>query len=86
VESTIRIHTSILLPSCARLFCLLFSRISCFLLNLRPPSTAMAAELPSSWFRMMGSLASLRQLMWWQSPGLTLKMKHGIALLANMAP
>jgi hypothetical protein len=32
----------------------------------------------------MGSLASLRQLMGWQAPGLTPKLKHGAASLANM--
>jgi hypothetical protein len=86
VESAIRIHTSIVLPSCTRLFCLLFSRTSCFLLNLRPPSTVLAAELPSSWFRTTGSLANLRRLMGWQVPGLTPKLKHRIAPLANMEP
>jgi hypothetical protein len=85
-ESTIQIHTSILLPSCARLFCLLFSHASCFLLNLQPPSTAMATELPSLWFRTMGSLASLRWLMVWQAPGLEPRLKRGIMSLANMEP
>jgi hypothetical protein len=86
VESTIRIHTSIVLPSCTCLFCLLFSRTSCFLLNLRPPSTVLAAELSSSWFRTTGSLANLRRLMGWQVPGLTPKLKHRIAPLSNMEP
>jgi hypothetical protein len=84
VESTIQIHTSILLPSCVRLFCLLFSCASCFLFNLRPPSTTMAAELPSSRFRTTGSLASLRWLMGWQASGLEPRLKRGIASLANM--
>jgi hypothetical protein len=34
-----------------------------FLRDLRSPSTAMAAELPPSWFKTTGSLASLRRLM-----------------------
>jgi hypothetical protein len=86
VESAIRIHTSILLSSCTRLFCLLFSCASWFLLNPRPPSIAMAVELPPSRFRTTGSLASLRRLMGWQAPGLTSKLKHGVASLANMGP
>jgi hypothetical protein len=54
-----------------------------FLHNLRPPSTAMAVELPPSQFKTMGSLASLR-LMGWQAPGLACKVKSGAASLANM--
>jgi hypothetical protein len=46
----------------------------------------MAAELPPAWFKTMGSLASLRRLMGWQAPGLAPKLKHGVALLANMRP
>jgi hypothetical protein len=46
----------------------------------------MAAELPSSRFRTMGSLASLRRLMGWQAPGFEPRLKHGIASLANMEP
>jgi hypothetical protein len=84
MESTIQIHTSILLQFCAPLFWLLFSRASFFLLNLRPPPTAMAAELPSSQFRTTGSLASLRRLMGWQAPSLAPKLKCGIAPLVNM--
>jgi hypothetical protein len=57
---------------------------SWFLHNLQPPSTAMAAELPPSRFKTMGSLASLRQLMGWQAPGLTSRLKNGAASLANM--
>jgi hypothetical protein len=83
-ESTIWIHTSILLPSCAHLFCRLFPRASCFLLNFRPPSTTMAAELLSSRFRTMGSLANLRRLMGWQAPGFEPRLKCGITSLANM--
>jgi hypothetical protein len=44
----------------------------------------MAAELPPSWFKTTGSLASLRRLMGWQAPGLTCKVKSGAASLANM--
>ena len=44
----------------------------------------MAAELPPSRFKTTGSLASLRQLMGWQAPGLTCKVKSGAASLANM--
>jgi hypothetical protein len=44
----------------------------------------MAAELPPSWFKTTGSLASLRWLMGWQAPGLTCKVKSGAASLANM--
>jgi hypothetical protein len=54
--------------------------------DLRPPSTAMAAELPPSRFKTMGSLASLRRLMGWQAPGLACKVKSGAASLANMRP
>jgi hypothetical protein len=46
----------------------------------------MAAELPPSRFKMTGSLASLRQLMGWQVPSLTCKVKSGAASLANMRP
>jgi hypothetical protein len=46
----------------------------------------MVAELPPSRFKMMGSLASLQWLMGWQVPGLTSKLKHGAASLANMRP
>jgi hypothetical protein len=35
----------------------------------------MAAKLPPSWFKMTGSLSSLAP-----------KLKHGVALLANMRP
>jgi hypothetical protein len=55
-----------------------------FLRDLRPPSTAMAAELPPSRFKTTGSLASLRRLMGWQAPGLACKVKSGAASLANM--
>jgi hypothetical protein len=55
-----------------------------FLHDFQPPSTATAAELPPSWFKMTGSLASLRRLMGWQAPGLTCKVKSGAASLANM--
>jgi hypothetical protein len=57
-----------------------------FLHDLRPPSTAMAAELPPSRFKTTGSLASLQRLMGWQAPGLTCKMKSGATSLANMRP
>jgi hypothetical protein len=57
-----------------------------FLHDLRPPSTAMATELPPSRFKMTGSLASLQWLMGWQAPGLTCKVKSGAASLANMRP
>jgi hypothetical protein len=57
-----------------------------FLRDLRPPSTVMAAELPPSWFKTTGSLASLRQLMGWQAPSLACKVKSGAVLLANMRP
>jgi hypothetical protein len=46
----------------------------------------MAAKLPPSWFKMTGSLSSLRRLMGWQVLGLAPKLKHGVALLANMRP
>jgi hypothetical protein len=46
----------------------------------------MAAELPPSWFKMTGSLASLRWLMGWQAPALASKVKNGAASLANMRP
>jgi hypothetical protein len=44
----------------------------------------MAAELPSSWFRTMGSLTSLQRLMGWQAPGFEPRLKRRIASLANM--
>jgi hypothetical protein len=84
VESAIRIYTSTFLPSCAHLFLPL--ALPRLFLSPQPPSTAMAAELPSSRFRTTGSLASLRQLMGWQAPGLAPKLKRGIAPLANMVP
>jgi hypothetical protein len=46
----------------------------------------MAAELPPSWFKMTGSLDSLRWLMGWQAPGLMCKVKSGAASLDNMRP
>jgi hypothetical protein len=46
----------------------------------------MAAELPPSRFKTMGSLASLRWLMGWQALGLTCKVKSVAASLANMRP
>jgi hypothetical protein len=46
----------------------------------------MAAELPPSRFKTTGSLASLRQLMGWEAPGLTCMVKSGAASLANMRP
>jgi hypothetical protein len=64
VELSARIDTPILLPFApiSFVFC-----SSWFLHSLRPPSTAMAAELPPSRFKMTGSLASLRRLMGWQA-------------------
>jgi hypothetical protein len=44
----------------------------------------MAAELPPSRFKTMGSLASLRRLMGWQVPDLAPKPNHGATSLANM--
>jgi hypothetical protein len=44
----------------------------------------MAAELPPSRFKMTDSLASLRWLVGWQTPGLACKVKSGAAPLANM--
>jgi hypothetical protein len=49
-----------------------------FLHDLRPPSTAMAAELPPWRFKMTGSL------MGWQAPGLACQVKSGAVSLANM--
>jgi hypothetical protein len=46
----------------------------------------MVAELPPSWFKTTGSLASLRQLMRWQAPDLVCKVKSGAASLTNMRP
>jgi hypothetical protein len=46
----------------------------------------MAVELPPSWFKTTGSLASPRWLMGWQAPGLVCKVKSGAASLANMRP
>jgi hypothetical protein len=46
----------------------------------------MAAELPPSRFKTTSSLASLRRLMGWPTPGLACKVKSGAALLANMRP
>jgi hypothetical protein len=46
----------------------------------------MAAELPPSWFKTTGPLASLRWLMGWQAPGLMCKVKSGVASRANMRP
>jgi hypothetical protein len=76
-------YGSILPSSCPLCPSPLFSA-SVFLRDLRPPSTAMAAELPPSRFKMTGSLASLRWLMGWQVPGLACKVKSGAASLANM--
>jgi hypothetical protein len=81
MELSVQIHTPILLPFAHISF---VSCTSWFLHNLRPLSTAMAAELPPSRFETTGSLASLRQLMGWQAPGLTSKLKNGAASLANM--
>jgi hypothetical protein len=44
----------------------------------------MAVELPPSRFKTTGFLASLRQLMGWQAPGLACKVKSGAASLANL--
>jgi hypothetical protein len=48
--------------------------------------STMAAELPPSWFRSSGSLASLRRLMGWQAPGFEHRLKRGVMLLANLEP
>jgi hypothetical protein len=55
-----------------------------FLRDLRPPSTAMVAELPPSRIKTTSSLASLRWLMGWQAPYLACKLKSGATSLANM--
>jgi hypothetical protein len=47
---------------------------------------ALAAELPPSWFRSSGSLASLRRLMGWQAPGFEHRLKRRVLPLANLAP
>jgi hypothetical protein len=57
-----------------------------FLHDLRPPSTAMAAEVPPSRFKTTGSLANLWRLMGWQAPGLTCMVKSGATSLAKMRP
>jgi hypothetical protein len=44
----------------------------------------MPVELPPSWFKMTGSLASLRQLMGWQAPNHVCKVKSRATSLANM--
>jgi hypothetical protein len=44
----------------------------------------MVVELPPSRFKMTSSLASLRQLMGWQAPGLACKVKSRAVSLANM--
>jgi hypothetical protein len=84
MEHNLQIHTPILLPLYAHLLCLLFSCTSWFLHSSRPSSIAMGIELPPSWFKTMGSLASLRRLMGWQVPGLAPKLKYGVTSLANM--
>jgi hypothetical protein len=83
MEPSVQIHTPILLPFTPISF---VSCTSWLFHNLRPPSTTMATELPSSWFKTTGSLASLRWLMGWQAPGLMPKLKNGVASLANMRP
>jgi hypothetical protein len=81
MEPSARIHTPILLPFApiSFVFC-----TSWFFHNLRPPSTVMAAELPPSRFKTMGSLSSLWWLMEWQAPGLALRLKNEATSLANM--
>jgi hypothetical protein len=44
----------------------------------------MAAEIPPSRIKAIGSLASLRRLMGWQVPSLTCKVKSEAVSLANM--
>jgi hypothetical protein len=83
MEPSAWIHTPILLPFVTIAFVSCTSRLS---QNLRPPSTAMASELPSPRFKTTGSLASLRWLMGWQVPGLASKLKSGTASLATMIP
>jgi hypothetical protein len=46
----------------------------------------MAVELPPSWFKTTGSLASLQRLMGWQTPSLACKVKSGAVSLDNMRP
>jgi hypothetical protein len=82
MEPSVRIHTPILLPFAPISF--VFALV--FLHNLQPPSTAIAAELPPSRFKMTGSLAILRWLMGWQAPGLACKVRSGATSLANMRP
>jgi hypothetical protein len=81
MEPSVRIHTLSLLSFAliSFVFC-----TSWFLHNLRPSSTAMAAKLPPSQFKMTGSLASLQWLMGWQAPDLASRLKNGAASLANM--
>jgi hypothetical protein len=82
MEPSVRIHTPILLPFAPISF--VFALV--FLHNLQPLSTAIAAELPPSRFKMTGSLAILRWLMGWQAPGLACKVRSGATSLANMRP
>jgi hypothetical protein len=58
-----------------------------FFLTCDHRQSTMAAELPPSWFRSSGSLASLRWLMgWWQAPGFEHRLKRRVVPLANVAP
>jgi hypothetical protein len=57
-----------------------------FFPNCDHRQSTMATELPPSWFRSLGSLASLRQLMGWQAPGFEHRLKRGVGPLANLEP
>jgi hypothetical protein len=45
--------------------------------------STMTAELPPSWFRSSGSLASLRWLMGWQAPGSEHRLKRRVVPLSS---
>jgi hypothetical protein len=57
-----------------------------FFLTCAQRQPTMAAELPPSWLRLLGSLASLRRLMGWQVPGFEHRLKRRVVPLANLAP
>jgi hypothetical protein len=83
MESTGRIHTPILLLSCAHLF-IFFLRFQAS--KFSPPITTMTSHLPRSCLRTKADHVVLRWVLGWQSPEYDDWVQCGAFLLINLQP
>jgi hypothetical protein len=83
MESTGRIHTPILLLSCAHLF-IFFLRFQAS--KFSPPITTMTSHLPRSCLHTKADHVVLRWVLGWQSPEYDDWVQCGAFLLINLQP